>query len=377
MAKRIGMVCVAVLLLSLTACGQDIQMAEGPEITAAPIITEIVEATAPPEKMAKVSIAEIDMATPENGKYRDWLEGYYTGARAERIECPPFPEPTTQKKTGRPDNTAFRAWRRRTWGRSLLAFAKDSWGTWDWNGTWELELYHYGVGIIGWDVLRARNKTTGETQFIHETFSHNGFDGAYSTPWPLRILDDTHLLYEVSGYDISSVHLFALGQGSVPITKNDYADWFFADEDYTRLYWSEREHDTMAFYCVDLLKMAAGESGVMKISGEHQQGQLNAFHSQPSPDGRYLCADAMDEEGLWLVLYDLVAGYEVYFGERPKMPSTNSLGIGLMAWADDSTIYLWEHVYSYDREDKLFHTSDSGDRTIDQIILFEICIEFA
>ena len=83
----------------------------------------------------------------------------------------------------------------------------------------------------------------------------------------------------------------------------------------------------------------------------------------------------MDEDGLWLVLYDLVAGYEVYFGERPKMPSESGLGFGLMDWVDNKTIYLWEHVYYYDQEDKLFH-GDGAYKTIDQIVLYEICIEF-
>lgn len=216
-------VCMAVIMLLLAACG------ETPPL---------------PEKQAKVDVTQIDMAAPENEKLQEWLDAYLT--RQGNL-----PEPSARTKK-RPDDKAFKEWL----GNEELP-DDESWKTWDWNEAWEVELYYCYQGSSHWFVLRARNKATDETQLINEAFCWSDGDAA---PDLVSFVDESHLLYELTAFEYTTLYLFTLEQGSVQITQgNCFDSWAFADEECTLLFWNQ-DYDDKLLYFLDLRKMVSGEN---------------------------------------------------------------------------------------------------------------------
>jgi len=375
MRKLLALIAVVALFV-LTGCVNSAPAQE----TIAPTIEIMPAVIAPFEKQANASINEIDMSAPENGKYRDWLEIHFSTARPEFR--PTLPKPSKRRKTNRPNDKAFNKWKRETLTLSGWRYrANESWQTWDWSDAWELELYEYSRGYIEWHVLRARNKVTDETQIITETFSDTMFDGAYSRPSLVKIIDESHLLYQVTGYDIFSLHFYTLEQGTAPINRDRYTEWGFADEKCTYLYWTETDYDpvySQSLCCADLQKLTEGDSDAIWAFTSLGGMWGRAF----SPDGRYVTEISVEGDGelsqRYFTICDISNGRKTYFGQLPEMPSGAGWanGPGVMAWADENTLYYWEHIYSYNPESRLFYSASGIYKTVEQVVLYEIRCEF-
>jgi len=202
-----------------------------------------------PSEIRAISVNEIDLSAPENGKYRDWLAAH--GERSYE-QTRRLPEPSTRRKR-RPDNTAFKKWVKENklqWVFMLYrVFAEERWKTWEWNDDWNLELYDYRPGDWGWMILRAHNKRSGETQVIEEVFNDYCLEHSSPRLSLSNIVDETHLVYSLSYFDYSDLYLFALGQGSVRLNAIDYLDeWSFAWADDNTLYYFDKTENP-AWFC--------------------------------------------------------------------------------------------------------------------------------
>jgi len=363
--KQIVGIVLAAALLLLPACGQATQTEDTTAIT-----TETQDKR-PVGTMPTVSITEINMSAPESERYREWLEIRYTQF-PRQVNEPTLPKPSKRWKRNKPDDSAFNEWLVDNSGKRRLALAKSSWQTWEWNDAWEVELYNYTKGDLHRVVLRARNKITGETQNIAEIFNSYYHDVDYTRPRLLHVAE-TYLLYQVIRDADLVLYLYSLEQGNIYIGTDGY-NWAFADRACTQLYWQSRNPDTeiTELCCADLRKMAAGESGAVRIiTGEHWAGHW-FIDTQFSPDGRYLQTNAWDKDGKYLIICDFEAGCEVYFGQLPEMPSNT----GMLLWADDKTLYYWEHIYYYNPESRLFYPASGIEKTVEQVVLYEIRCEF-
>jgi len=225
------------------------------------------------------TITKIDLTAPESQKYRDWLEEFCTIPPTWGLE---FLEPSsTSPKTNKPDIKESKS----DWGREYVETSdarpvEESWKTWDWNDTWELELYSYDSNTR-WDVLRARNKDTGETRFISEMFDLGlGFGGIFAVVH----IDETCIIYsDSSGEEGWLYYFYALEQGeSKYIGKR--GDSGFLDGERTKWWYQECVDGSQALYYIDLRKMTTGDN-----DAEREIYREDGFYC------RYACIAERDE----------------------------------------------------------------------------------
>jgi len=236
------------------------------------------------EEIFTEAITKIDLSAPESEKYRDWLEAYSASNSWE----PEVVEPSsTQPKPDKPDmNASNEEWIFLVKGEGP---AEESWKTWEWNDTWELEAYTYDRGGAAWYVLRTRNKTTGETQLISEVAAD--IAGGYSNSFELIHIDETYIVYIFGDeYDGWTPCFYAPGldqgqridQGSSPsgflnaertkwwyrdyvvLADNVEVDWpsemnYMALDEEEYAYWWRLSFDSVLYY-IDLKKLAAGDA---------------------------------------------------------------------------------------------------------------------
>jgi len=215
------------------------------------------------------TITKIDLSAPGNQKYREWLEACFADNSFWRDQVRIEPS-STDPKTNRPDIKESKdAWSHLIEeSYSAEGLANESWKTWDWNGIWELELYSYQKNEVGWDVLRARDKATGETQMIGETV--NGLADSWGS-FDVVHIDEAFVVYSL-GSDGWSYGFFTPGQSEVKyIGQSDGAG--FLDEARTK--WWYREYDygqndddsyppKHLVHYTDLRKMAAGDADAQR-----------------------------------------------------------------------------------------------------------------
>ena len=295
------------------------------------------------EKQVKVSITEINMAAPENGKYREWLYAYYTQFREWDKKKGNLPELSTRQE------------------------GDETWKTWNWSDAWELELYE-NRHDEGMQILRACNKKTGEIQEIGRSDCIYGTDGTYYGVYLVSIIDETHLLYSFAGWDIFSLHYYTLGQGSVQITH--YENWRFVNKECTLLYWSEYDYasDMASRYCADLRKMAAGDSDAvwkLPVAGYAQFPLLD----ETSIDN-YLTLLVQEKlEPKHLTIWDLATKQMIYAGEIPVLEP-----FGGWVWIDENTQYYFGNLL-FEWGDSIVW-SDVDVKETEKVPFYEIRYEF-
>ena len=273
----------------------------------------VMTAKEAPNGQARVTITEINMAAPENQKYREWLYAYYTQYREWNKTRGNIPEPSTRQE------------------------GDEIWTTWNWSDAWDLELYENRRGE-GMQILRARNKKTGEIQEIGRSNCIYGTDGTYYAVYLQSIIDKTSLLYSFAGWDIFSLHFYTLGQGSVQITRNE--NWSFINEECTLLYWSEYDYasDTVSRYCADLRKMAAGDSNAvwkLPVAGYAQFPLLDGTSID-----HYLTLLVQEKsEPKHLTIWDLATRQKIYAVELPVLEP-----LGGWVWINANTQYYFGNV---------------------------------
>jgi len=239
----------------------------------------------PAEEVFTEAITKIDLSAPESQKYRDWLDKFYAIPYSEE----PVPEqtgvepPSTIPKSNRPNINEAK--KDSYWyemlsqsieeGFSSEGAAEENWKTWGWNDDWELEAYEYKKNYLGWEVLRARNKTTDETRFIHEVFNDASGDNGWSN-FRIAKIDESYIVYCIDDWMFSTRYFFfALGQEKPCFIgfaeKSGYLDetqaiWWYVD--YAP--WGYENYNESAEYIyslryADLQKMAAGEKDAERI----------------------------------------------------------------------------------------------------------------
>jgi len=215
--------------------------------------------TAFEEEVFTQAVTKIDLSAPESQKYREWLEAYWTNPplelNVERIE-PSSTEPKTNKPAIRTDDyTSY-----------LLAqegfVEEESWKTWNWDDAWELELYCYKRGWVGWYVLRARNKVSGETQLIDDVFNDASHD--FWSNFEVLYIDETYVIYRAGEMMESWWHYFyALGQEEAHcIGRRDQSG--FLNEERTKWWHMEHNDDGPTLHYTDLQKLAAGDADAQR-----------------------------------------------------------------------------------------------------------------
>ena len=229
------------------------------------------------EEVFTQPITKIDLSAPESQKYRDWLDKFYANPYSEE----PVPEqtvvepPSTIPKSNRPNIKASK--KDNSWyemlsqsieeGFSSEGAAEENWKTWGWNDDWELEVYEYKKNYLGWEVLRARNKTTDETRFIHEVFNDASGDNGWSS-FKIAQIDDLYIVYCIDDWMVSPRYFFfALGQEKPCFIGHEGSSGYL-DEKHTTLWYRHYDENTKprrSLRFVDLQKMAAGEKDAERI----------------------------------------------------------------------------------------------------------------
>jgi len=223
----------------------------------------------PSEEEFTEPITKIDLTAPENQKYREWLEAYFKNPIPDwKWE---FIEPSsTSPKPDRPDMkpSIQDDWIHKGVEESYAQEgpSQEDWKTWDWNDAWELELYCSRKSELGWDVLRARNKATGETKFIGETFNDAGI-GFWSS-FEAIYINEAYVVYRCGHFDGWSYGFYALGQDKGLYIGRGRESGFL-DEERTKWWYREYDYEQsdddsyppgyLVSY-IDLRKMAAGNA---------------------------------------------------------------------------------------------------------------------
>lgn len=230
-----------------------------------------------PEKLSNASVTKIDLSEPKNHKYLDWLKAYLT-SRPRPSDSPDrayFNTTVVPSTHPKPDKPNIKESRVDVWVKAIeenqshINFATENWKTWEWNDTWELELYlsKSDDWYIGWDVLRARNKITGETLYIDEMFNEADIGMEFWSSFEMTHIDETYVVYNTGDIDSLSFHFFALGQSEgQDIGDRGYAG--FLDEAHTKWWRWEQEN---GLYYTDLRKLAAGDADAERAVIEGDQ----------------------------------------------------------------------------------------------------------
>jgi len=209
----------------------------------------------PFEEVFTETITKIDLSAPENQNYYDWLVEFYA-QRGQHIQRE-FPPSSTESKADKPDiNASEKA--RNEWVKYSLAQekpAEEQWKTWDWNEIWELEQYRYEKDVLLWDVLRARNKTNGETQFIDELFYSN-----HDIPGYIEVLHigDEYIVYGSGEMGTMYTYFYTLEQNEKQYIGDGEMAGFF-DNDPTK-WWHRSKGTEDQLHYIDLRKKAAGDA---------------------------------------------------------------------------------------------------------------------
>jgi hypothetical protein len=141
----------------------------------------------------------------------------------------------------------------------------------------------------------------------------------------------------------------------------------FAGKEYTWMYWAEQETEwepkTDALFCVDLQKLAAGESGAAwKFPGASPW--RSAY--QVSSNGLYLSViQENDNAQQRIVLCDMAAGTMAYYGQLPFRDQQ-----GTLIWVNENTLHYFDvaEYWDYDAADYVYE--------IEQASFYEIRLEF-
>jgi len=255
--------CTALLCLLMTAglwgCGQGKQLPELPN----------------------ASITKIDLSAPKNKIYLDWLTEYYTQPQVQgglQNDKPCIEPSSTEPKTYKPDikESKLDDWLRQCLENvySQEELAEESWKTWDWTDAWEMEVYCYKNGGLGWDVLRARNKATNEAHYIGEIFNDGG-TGFWSR-FEVVHIDEAYVIYRTGGLDIpycfflyapTQEKAYFIGyEGSSGYLDEEHEIWWYTDyapwgaENY-----NESAEHLHSLRFADFRKMTAGEKDAERI----------------------------------------------------------------------------------------------------------------
>ena len=218
-----------------------------------------------PEEVFTEAITKIDLSAPGSKKYRDWLEKYFTEEPLNWDQ--EIVEPSsTRSKTPKPDIktskevNGFFGWHNFTYEGAFV----EGWRTWDWNDTWEAEAYTYKNGnAMGWFVLRAHNKDTGETLLIDEVagdiHEDNGVD------FQVICIEEDYIVYRFgSVYNGWFYGFYSTGPGG-GLRISTYMGKGFLDAERTKWWFEEyanmqEDFPPRRLNYLDFRKLAAGDA---------------------------------------------------------------------------------------------------------------------
>jgi len=260
------------------------------------------------------AITKIDLSAPGSMKYRDWLEGYCAEPYATREDLKAL-EWASERLETNPKQLDMDAPKQveleEEWGpdANILESGRDVTETWqamDWYDDWEIELYSYNNGLLGKQVLRTREKTTGEKHTVVKVLR----DLYVGNPATFEIVSvgRSYVLYRAASYDGTGwYYVYSPGQDE-PQGMGEYGSMTSGFLDAERTKWWHQGYGIL--YYTDLRKLAAGEAdAVREVAKGKGLWFSNAWIAQR--DGQsvicYVCQSPIpDDYQHYMGFYDLL-----------------------------------------------------------------------